>query len=153
MFSKINSISLRLARKTFISNYSTYILGYTRTHEWFEQVENNIIKVGLTRHAVSMLGEIVYVNCEYSIGEKFDEDEELLTLESVKAVDYIKFPYPGVLVDYNHFIDDDKSLINENPEDNGWLIKVKVSDLTIKSLKNSNIMLCRDNYFSFCKED
>ncbi|MDD3902573.1 MAG: glycine cleavage system protein GcvH [Sphaerochaeta sp.] len=85
-------------------------LKYSKDHEWV-RLENDKAFVGITDHAQSELGEIVFVELP-PIGERFNKDEEISTVESVKAASAIINPIEGVVVEVNEDLDGSPELVN-----------------------------------------
>ena len=88
-------------------------LKYTKSHEWI-RLEGNRAYVGITDYAQDNLGDIVYIDLP-EVGREVDTDEELTTIESVKAAEPIFAPLKGVLVEVNEALVDNPELINEDP--------------------------------------
>lgn len=105
-------------------------LRYTREHEWI-RVDGNIGTIGITDFAQSELGEIVYVEVD-TVGETLGKDEVFGTVEAVKTTSDLFMPVSGKIVAFNTDIDekggDNPALINEDPYDKGWIIRVELSD-------------------------
>ena len=101
-------------------------LRYTSDHEWI-RLEGDIATVGVTDYAQGELGDIVFVEVETE-GEELDAEEVFGTIEAVKTVSDLFLPVAGEVVEFNQALEDDPSLINNDPFGEGWIIKVKVSD-------------------------
>ena len=112
-------------------------LKYTKDHEWVS-VEGNIATVGITDFAQSELGDIVYVEVD-TLDETLDKDEVFGTVEAVKTVSDLFLPMSGKIVEFNESLSDTPESINESPYEQGWIIKVEVSNPDeINDLLNSN---------------
>jgi glycine cleavage system H protein len=98
---------------------------YSREHEWL-RVEDDLCVLGITEFAQAELGEVVFVELP-EIGQVFDANDELGTIESVKAVAEVFTPVAGEVVEINDAVVDDPELLNEDPHGDGWLIKVRFS--------------------------
>ncbi len=98
---------------------------YSREHEWL-RVEDDLCVLGITEFAQQELGEVVFVELP-EIGQVFDANDELGTIESVKAVAEVFTPVAGEVVEINDAVVDDPELLNEDPHGEGWLIKVRFS--------------------------
>ena len=98
---------------------------YSREHEWV-QVEDDLCVLGITEFAQQELGEVVFVELP-EIGQVFDTNDELGTIESVKAVAEVFTPVAGEVVEINDAVVDDPELLNEDPHGDGWLIKIRFS--------------------------
>lgn len=105
-------------------------LRYTREHEWI-LVEGNTGTIGITDFAQSELGEIVYVEVD-TVGESLNRDDVFGTVEAVKTTSDLFMPVSGKILAFNESLDekggDNPGLINESPYDQGWIIKVELSD-------------------------
>jgi glycine cleavage system H protein len=109
---------------------------YSREHEWVH-VEDDICVLGITEFAQQELGEVVFVELP-EIGQVFDTNDELGTIESVKAVAEVFTPLAGEVVEINEAVVDDPELLNEDPHGDGWLIKIRFSSADdLKTLMNA----------------
>ena len=103
-------------------------LKYTKDHEWIK-VENDIITIGITDFAQSELGDIVYVEVE-TVDETLDAEEIFGTVEAVKTVSDLFLPVSGEIIAFNEALEDEPEKVNSDPYGDGWMIKVKCSDLS-----------------------
>ena len=101
-------------------------LKYTKDHEWVK-LEGNVATVGVTDFAQSELGDIVYVEVD-TIDETLDKDEVFGTVEAVKTVSDLFLPMSGKIIEFNESLSDSPESINDSPYDEGWIIKVEVSN-------------------------
>jgi len=101
-------------------------LKYTKDHEWI-RVEGNDVFVGITDFAQGELGDIVFVEVE-TVEDTLDKDEVFGTIEAVKTVSDMMMPLSGEIVEFNEKLEDTPELINTDPYDNGWIIKIALSD-------------------------
>ena len=99
---------------------------YTKEHEWVS-VDGDTGTVGITDHAQSELGDIVYVDLP-KIGTQLDQGKSLGSVESVKAVSDIYSPVSGEIVAINTELADHPEKLNSDPHGDAWLVKVKLSD-------------------------
>jgi glycine cleavage system H protein len=112
-------------------------LKYTKDHEWLK-IENTFAFIGITEFAQSELGDIVFVDLD-SEGEILDKEEVFGSIEAVKTVSDLFMPVSGEVIEYNKLLDDNPELINSDPYGEGWIIKIKISDLTeLNSLLNAD---------------
>ena len=112
-------------------------LKYTKDHEWIS-IEGDIATVGITDFAQRELGDIVYVEVE-TIGETLTADEVFGTVEAVKTVSDLFLPVAGEILEFNESLEDNPEKVNSDPYSNGWMIKMKVSNINdISSLLNSS---------------
>jgi glycine cleavage system H protein len=100
-------------------------LKYTKDHEWI-QLDGDVATVGITDHAQSELGDVVYVDLP-SVGKTLAVHETFGSVESVKAVSDIYAPVAGEVIEVNGALGSSSELINTNPYDQGWMIKIRVS--------------------------
>ena len=103
-------------------------LKYTRDHEWV-RIEGEEATVGITDFAQGELGDIVYVEVE-TIGESLDKEAVFGTVEAVKTVSDLFLPLAGEITAFNEELEDTPELVNDDPYDQGWIIKMKISDLS-----------------------
>ncbi|MDC1059952.1 glycine cleavage system protein GcvH [Alphaproteobacteria bacterium] len=101
---------------------------YTKEHEWVE-VDGDTATVGITNHAQESLGDIVFIDLP-TIGKEVKSNEELCVIESVKAASDIYAPIDGEVIEINNNLNDDASIVNQDPEKDGWIFKMKISDLS-----------------------
>ena len=101
---------------------------YTKEHEWVE-VDGDMATVGITNHAQESLGDIVFIDLP-TVGKEVKSDEELCVIESVKAASDIYAPIDGEVIEINNNLNDDASIVNKDPEKEGWIFKMKISDLS-----------------------
>ena len=99
---------------------------YTKEHEWVE-VEGDTATVGITNHAQESLGDIVFIDLP-TVGKEVKSNEELCVIESVKAASDIYAPIDGEVVEINNNLNDDASIVNQDPEKDGWIFKMKMAD-------------------------
>ncbi|WP_340105016.1 glycine cleavage system protein GcvH [Rhodohalobacter sp. 8-1] len=102
-------------------------LKYTQEHEWIRDNGDGTVTVGITDFAQGELGDIVFVELEPE-GFEFDKDEVFGTVEAVKTVSELFAPVDGEIVEVNEDLEDDPELVNNDPYDKGWMVKIKVSD-------------------------
>lgn len=106
-------------------------LKYTKEHEWIA-VDGDTATIGITEFAQSELGEIVYVEVD-TVGETIDKDEVFGTVEAVKTTSDLFMPVSGEVLEFNAKLDendgDDPTLINSDPYGDGWIVKIKISDM------------------------
>ena len=103
-------------------------LKYTKDHEWI-RVEGETITVGITDFAQSELGDIVYVEVE-TVDETLDIYEVFGTVEAVKTVSDLFLPVSGEIIEFNEALEDEPEKVNSDPYGEGWMIKIKCSDLS-----------------------
>ena len=99
---------------------------YTKEHEWVE-VDGDTATVGITNHAQESLGDIVFIDLP-TVGKEVKSNEELCVIESVKAASDIYAPIDGEVIEINNNLNDDASIVNQDPENEGWIFKMKIAD-------------------------
>ena len=102
-------------------------LKYIDTHEWVK-VEGDEAVIGLTDHAQSALGDVVYVELP-KLGASIEAHASVGVVESVKAASEIYSPLSGTVIAINHEVVTDPSLINSAPYDKAWLYRVRMTHL------------------------
>ncbi|MDQ2064758.1 glycine cleavage system protein GcvH [Xinfangfangia sp. CPCC 101601] len=102
---------------------------YTKEHEWL-RVEGDLVVVGITEHAATALGDVVFVELP-DTGNMVGEGDEICVIESVKAASDILAPLDGEIVAVNEKLSDTPSLVNEDPTGEAWFFKMKVDDLSV----------------------
>lgn len=111
-------------------------LKYTEDHEWIK-VDGDVATVGITDFAQGELGDIVYVEIETE-GETIDASEVFGTVEAVKTVSDLFMPLSGEIIEVNENLEDSPETVNESPYDDGWMIKIKISDASeVESLMSA----------------
>jgi glycine cleavage system H protein len=112
-------------------------LKYTKDHEWVS-VDGDIATVGITDFAQKELGDIVYVEVE-TLDQKLDKDEVFGTVEAVKTVSDLFLPLSGEIIEFNDSLESDPEKVNTDPYGDGWMVKVKISDVSeIEALLSSD---------------
>jgi len=103
-------------------------LKYTKDHEWI-RVEGAFAFIGVTDFAQGELGNIVYLEIE-TVGETLAKEEVFGTIEAVKTVSDLFMPVSGEILEMNEALNDAAELVNSDPYEKGWLIKIKMTDAT-----------------------
>ncbi|MGK0420976.1 MAG: glycine cleavage system H protein [Polaribacter sp.] len=101
-------------------------LKYTKDHEWIK-IEGNIATVGITEFAQGELGDIVYVDVD-TLDDTVVEGEVFGSVEAVKTVSDLFMPLSGEVIEFNEELEDAPELVNSDPYDKGWMIKIEISD-------------------------
>lgn len=102
-------------------------LRYTADHEYVKMLGKGLVQIGVTDYAQGELGDIVFVNLP-KVGDTFEEHGVFGVVEAVKAVSDLYSPLAGEVVEVNAALDADPALINRDPYDTGWMIKLKIRD-------------------------
>ncbi len=103
-------------------------LKYTPDHEWI-RVEGDVAVVGITDFAQGELGDVVFVEIE-TVGEELEKGETFGTVEAVKTVSDLFMPVGGEVLEMNESLADEPELVNKDPYNAGWMIKIKISDVS-----------------------
>ncbi|CDF77949.1 glycine cleavage system H protein [Formosa agariphila KMM 3901] len=101
-------------------------LKYTKDHEWVK-IEGDVATIGITDFAQSELGDIVYVEVE-TLDETLAIEEVFGTVEAVKTVSDLFLPLSGEIIEFNDTLEDEPELVNSDPYESGWMIKLKFSN-------------------------
>ena len=101
-------------------------LKYTKDHEWV-LVEGDTATVGVTDFAQGELGDIVYVEVD-TLDEELEREEVFGTVEAVKTVSDLFMPISGEVIEFNESLETNPEKVNEDPYEEGWMIKIKISD-------------------------
>lgn len=99
---------------------------FTEEHEWL-RADGDVYVVGITEHATTQLGDLVFVELPEA-GTMVTKDDEIVVIESVKAASDILAPIDGEITEVNEALADDPSLANTDPLVEGWFFKIKPSD-------------------------
>jgi len=99
---------------------------FTEEHEWLRP-EDDLVVVGITEHAATQLGDLVFVELP-DTGITVAKDDEIVVIESVKAASDILAPIDGEIVEVNEALVDNPALVNEDPLGEAWFFKMKPSD-------------------------
>ena len=102
---------------------------FTKDHEWL-RVEGDLVVVGITKHAASQLGDVVFVELPEP-ETMVAEGDEVCVIESVKAASDILAPVDGEIVEVNTKLVDAPALVNEDPTGAAWFFKMKLDDLSV----------------------
>ena len=103
-------------------------LKYTKDHEWVK-IKGDIAVIGITDFAQGELGDIVYVEVD-TLEETLQKEEVFGTVEAVKTVSDLFMPLSGEILEFNESLETNPEKVNEDPYNEGWMIKMKVNDLS-----------------------
>ncbi len=103
-------------------------LKYTEDHEWIK-VDGDIATVGITEYAQQQLGDIVFVEVE-TVGDDLAKGDTFGTVEAVKTVSDLFMPVSGKVLELNASLESAPELINKDPYGEGWMVRVKIADLS-----------------------
>ncbi len=99
-------------------------LKYTKEHEWVK-VEDNLCIVGITDYAQGELGDIIYLDITSEKGNSVTQGEVIGSIEAVKTVSEIYSPVSGKIIEINNGINDNPSIVNTDPYESGWIVKIE----------------------------
>ncbi len=120
-------------------------LKFTESHEWVRDNGDGTVTIGISEHAQEMLGDVVFVELP-EIDAEIDAGDSFSLVESVKAASDIYAPVTGVVIEVNEDLQNSPELINEEPYDGGWIVKVKMSDPDeLKDLKDAEEYLATND--------
>ena len=100
---------------------------YSKDHEWLKADEDGFALVGITDHAQSQLGDVVFVELP-EVGAEFEKGDVFGVVESVKAVVDCYMPVSGEIVAINESLESEVEQVNMDPHGKGWMIKIRMSD-------------------------
>lgn len=119
---------------------------YTKEHEWVKE-ENGYVYVGITDFAADKLGDITFVELP-GAGDALNQNDTFGVVESVKAVSDLFSPVSGKIVESNEALNDEPEILNTDPYEKGWIVKIEMSDRG----ELEDLMSPKD-YENFCKEE
>jgi len=119
---------------------------YTNDHEWLRREDDGSVSIGITDHAQSALGDLVYVELP-EVGLDIEEAGEMAVVESVKAASDVYAPIGGSIVAVNEALADEPEKINSDPYGDGWIVRVQPSDTIDESA-----LMSPDDYQTFIDE-
>ncbi len=101
---------------------------YTNDHEYYK-LDGNVGIVGITDFAQSELGDIIFIDITVEIGAEVKQGESLGSIEAVKTVSEVLSPVSGKILEINTAINDNSSVVNEDPYGEGWILKIEPSNM------------------------
>jgi len=102
-------------------------LKYTEDHEWIRLEDGDIAYIGITDFAQSELGDLVYIDID-TVGDTLDKGEVFGAVEAVKTTSDLYMPVSGEVLEFNESLEDAPETINSDPYEEGWIVKVKLSN-------------------------
>ncbi|HIF9367174.1 TPA: glycine cleavage system protein GcvH [Photobacterium damselae] len=102
-------------------------LKFTHSHEWVRDEGNGIYTIGITDHAQSLLGDMVFIDLP-ELEDELEAGDDCAVVESVKSASDIYAPLTGVVVAFNEDLDGAPGLVNSDPYGDGWLFQLQVED-------------------------
>jgi glycine cleavage system H protein len=112
---------------------------FTKDHEWLRRESDGSVSIGITGHAASALGDLVYVELP-EVGQDVDEGGEMAVVESVKAASDVYAPIAGNIAAVNDDLADDPEKINADPYGDGWIVRMNVDGL------DESVLMTPDDY-------
>ncbi len=109
-----------------LSDWERPVIKFTKDHEWIKEVNGEYV-VGITDYAQTELGDVVFVDLP-AAGAELGQGDTALNVESVKAVSDVYAPVAGKVTAVNEELNDSPQLVNESPLENGWLVKMEISE-------------------------
>ena len=99
---------------------------YSEDHAWVKVQDEDLVTIGITDFAQEQLGDLVYIELP-KVGHQFVRGDKISVIESVKSASDLVAPVSGEIVEVNDRLEDDPEFVSDNPMDEGWFIKVKLS--------------------------
>ena len=99
---------------------------YSEDHAWVKVQDEDLVTIGITDFAQEQLGDLVYIELP-KVGYECSRGDNISVIESVKSASDLVAPVSGEIVEVNDKLEDDPELVSEDPMDEGWFIKVKLS--------------------------
>ena len=121
---------------------------YSKEHEWAKVEAQGLVVIGITHYAQDQLGDVVFLDLP-STGAQVEQYKKLGEIESVKAVSDIFAPVGGQVVEVNQEVVDHPEVVNEDPFDGGWLVKV-TSD---NAEKDMGSLMTAEEYEAFLESE
>lgn len=101
-------------------------LKFAESDEWF-RVEGNVVTIGISDYAQDQLNDIVYVEFK-EVGDSIDAGDAFGEIESVKAASEVYSAVAGEIIEVNEDLEDSPEIVNADPYDSGWMVKLQVED-------------------------
>ena len=101
---------------------------YTNDHEWLRREDDGSVTIGITDHAATALGDLVYVELP-EVGQNVEAGGEMAVVESVKAASDVYAPVAGSVAAVNEELSDDPEKINADPYGDGWIVRLEIEGL------------------------
>lgn len=121
-------------------------LKYTKDHEWISLDGKKGI-IGITEYAAEQLGDVVHVELP-QVGQEFEQGDTFGSVESVKSVSDLYIPVTGRVIEVNDVLLDNSEIINEDPLEEGWLIKIETD-----AMGEYKELMTNEQYQSFLSEE
>ncbi len=118
---------------------------YTQEHEWV-RIEGDLATIGITHHAQHQLGDVVYVDLP-EVGAMLNQNQPFGSIDSVKTASDLFSPISGEVVEVNNAVTDDPAVINADPFGQGWMLRLRPSDLA-----EVDTLMTADQYGAYTQE-
>ncbi len=118
---------------------------YTQEHEWV-RIEGDVAIIGITHHAQQQLGDVVYVDLP-EVGATLNQHQPFGSIDSVKTASDLFSPISGEVVEVNSAVTDDPAVVNADPFGQGWMLRVRPSDLA-----EADTLMTADQYGLYTQE-
>lgn len=118
---------------------------YTQEHEWV-RIEGDVATIGITHHAQQQLGDVVYVDLP-EVGATLNQHQPFGSIDSVKTASDLFSPISGKVVEVNSAVTDDPAVVNADPFGQGWMLRVRPSDLA-----EADTLMTADQYGLYTQE-
>jgi len=122
-------------------------LKFLKSHEWVRVEEDGKARIGISDHAQSQLGDMVYVELP-EVGDSLDQGDACAVVESVKAASDVYSPIGGEVLEVNEDLADGPEKVNDSPYDDGWLFVLQMSNA-----EELNELLDADTYGASIEEE
>ena len=119
---------------------------YSKEHEWVKYTEDGLVLVGVTEFAQEQMGDVVYVEMD-DVGTSCKQFTKVGEIESVKAVSDLYTPIGGEIVEVNEELINNPELVNNDPLNGGWMLKIKVSDI-----QEINNLMTEEEYKNYIQQ-
>ena len=103
-------------------------LKFLESHEWAREEDDGSVTVGISDHAQSLLGDIVFVELP-EVGSEVNKQDDVAVVESVKAASDVYTPLSGEVLEVNEMLTDRPEVINSSPYEDGWFFKIKPNNI------------------------
>ncbi len=101
-------------------------LYYTKSNVWVKLNSNNTVRIGITDFAQQKLGKVLFVDLP-DVGSEHDQFDPFVVIEAEEMMKEVYAPLSGDVIDVNDEIDDDPSIINHEPYDDGWILEIEIA--------------------------
>ncbi|HQY21165.1 MAG TPA: glycine cleavage system protein GcvH [Ignavibacteria bacterium] len=103
-------------------------LKYTKEHEWLK-LDGDVCIIGVTDYAQSELGDIIYLDITTDVGSEVSAGDVIGSIEAVKTVSEVFSPISGKMLEINSGVNDNPSVVNTDPYDGGWIVKIQPANM------------------------